>query len=172
MEYAEITSAVAAALSRRDERRDLLAARIRELAEPALEAARKRRVELGEAGTLEYRRPSADCSQWANRVDCPDRVGEPVLMLVVDEGDPGAPCYTARSLGEPPSLSFWDGSNMQHQRGPTRDHLTGRTLRPATVAQLRAVAAVLPAALATLLADARASAESQAAEADQARAAL
>lgn len=160
MNIADITAAVTAALETRDRRRDALAKRIEALVEPALAAARVRRLELGEAGSIEYRRPMADCSQWANRTDYPDRVGTPYLALVLGED--------VRALASIPDVGFWDGSNMHHQQTPTRDRRTGRRVRLATVAQLRAVASALPSAMADLLATTAETAKADAAAADAA----
>lgn len=155
-----IIDAVKQALSHRDSRRDILAERIADLAADALSATRKSSLDLGATGRLEYRNPAADCSQWSNRVDHPGHIGRAVLMLCVGED--------VRSLGQPPDLGFHDGRNMQAQQGPTRDAKTGRVLRPATVAQLKAVAVVLPAALAALLKAEQERAEDEVKVADEA----
>ena len=165
----EITGAVRVALSRRDERRDILARKIANLAGSVLDAARRRRIELGEAGILEYRTPIGNCSQWGNRMDYPDHAGEPVLMLVLPDPHRSP---EVRTLGEPPDVGFHDGRNLQAQQGPTRDHDTDQVLRPATVAQLKVVATVLPAALAELLTARVADAKQQVTDADEAMAAL
>jgi hypothetical protein len=160
-----ICEAVREALTRRDSRRDLLAETIRRLAEEALYATRRRRVDLGSAGVLEYRVPMADHSEWSSRIDFPAARGEPALMLVV--------AGEIRSLGPPPGLTFRDARGVrQPQRGPTRDATTGRALRPATVTQLRAVARALPEALAALLAGRLDEAEAGVREADAASASL
>ena len=159
-----IIQAVRESLSRRDSRRDVLAAKIREMTEAALEAARRCALELSEVGRLEYRALRADCSQWSNQLDYPAHTGDPVLVLAISA--------EIRALGPVPDQGFWDGSNLQSQRGEVRDDDLGTIVRPATVAQLRAVAAALPAALAALLSERQAEAESQATEADVAAALL
>ena len=162
-DYDSICSAVREALTQRDSRRNVLARRIEELAAKGLSVARSKRLDLGEAGILEYRVPVADCSQWANRMDCPDHRGDSYLALY---------CGTVRSLGPVPDVGFFDGSNMQHQQGPTRDLDTGERVRPATVKMLRDVARALPTALAALLAETQGRAERQASAADTALAEL
>lgn len=158
-----INRAVRDALAKRDDRRDALATRILDIVEPALDAARKRALDLGEI-RLEYRRPAGDCSQWSNRMDYPGHKGDPELMLLVGDD--------VRSFGTPTDVGFHDGRNWQIQKGPTRDAKTGQRLRPATVAQLRAVAAALPAALTALLVEVREEAEAEAKAAEEAAARL
>lgn len=163
-----ITQTVREALSHRDSRRDALAERIRSLAEQAMCAARVRSINLPDpdgdqtrvTGTIEYRTPVGDCSQWSDRMDHPGHRGEPCLMFAPS----GAPGW--RSLGPVPDVSYFDGSNMQHQHGPTRERKTDLRIRPATVAQLRTVARVLPGVLAELLAETHDRADRESAEAD------
>lgn len=163
--YEELCKAVEECLSRRDSRRDLLAAKIRAIAEQACCSARLRKLDCGEAGVLEYRTPAADCSQWSNRIDYPNHCGEDVMMLRLGS-------QTIRSLGTPPDCGFFDGRNVQHQRGPTRDAQTGQRIRPATVAQLRSVARDLPVVVAGVLAAAQQQAEEEARQAEETIAAL
>lgn len=160
--FDEITQAVRDAIARRDSRRDVLAERLRSLAEDALDAARERQLDLGEAGMLKYRTPVADCSQWSNRIDSPSHEDEPRLLL-----RPPGEGENWRSFGNL-DLGYFDGSNMQHQVGPAWERESGRRIRPATVAQLRAVARHLPTELGRLLDAARSRAEREAAEADAA----
>lgn len=183
MEYDTICEAVRESLCRRDERRLVLARQILELVTPALEAARQRGLrlydsdgadeaarlkdvavlgELRQVGTLEYRTPEGDCSQWANRMDHPSHRGEPFLAYAQRGQD------RWHALDELPDVSFWDGHNWQHQHGRARDSRTGRALKLATVAQLREIARALPGSLARLLSDAQEAAERETLEAEQA----
>lgn len=165
-----ITQAVREALSHRDSRRDALAERIRSLAEQAMSAARVRSIDLPdpdgdrtrETGTIEYRTPVGDCSQWSNRIDHPGHRGEPCLMFDAF-GEAGW-----RSLGPVPDVGFFDGRNIQYQHGPSRERETNVRILPATVGQLRTVARVLPCVLAELLVEALDRADRESAEADSA----
>jgi hypothetical protein len=159
MTYDKILTATREALSRRDSRRDVLAQRIHDLASAALDAARATEIRLTEDGSevLRLAPVSAACSQWANGHDTRTRT-EDRLVLVTDS--------ETRSLCEI-DLSYHDGRNYQSQYGHVRD-CDGHVVRPATVAQLRAVARALPAAIASLLVIAHDAAVSEAAEADAA----
>jgi hypothetical protein len=159
-----IVRAVRDALAHRDSRRDELGRRIAAIAEPAMRAARVKRLEISPTERLEYRTPVGDCSQWSNRMDYPDRSGDAYLALVVAD--------RVRSLGPVPDVSFFDGHNRQDQQGPTRDLSTGARVRPAAVAELKSVARALPGVVADLLESTRLAAEREAVDADQALAEL
>jgi len=163
-QYDQILSSVRESLATRDARRDALAMSSHDVDAGALGSAGAWVLDLGDVGRLEYRVPVGDCSQWADRIDHPRHRGDPHLALVSGG--------TVRSLGDPPDVGYFDGANMQHQHGPTRDETTGERVRPATVAQLRAVARVLPAAVAELLASRMERAQRQAEDADAALAKL
>ena len=158
--YDQIIQATREALSRRDSRRDILAAQIHGIASAALDAARVPVIDMPGAGTLRYEEVSATCSQWANQKG-PEHTEEHLVLVAGGE---------TRSIG-PLDLGYYDGANTHWQTGPTRDS-DGDEIRPATVAQLRAVARELPAAVATLLAQAQATAEAEAAEAEEVAAEL
>lgn len=154
MNFSDMIQATKQALSQRDSRRDVLAAKIQTLATEALDAARAKRIDLGDAGTIERRTLTATCSQWADgSYSCTGTESHVVLIVGgetkwLTEGD----------------LGYFDGRNMQHQRGPARDG--GRTVRRATVAQLRDAATALPEAIARLLSETQAQATEQTVVAD------
>ena len=157
MTYAEIITATTDALARRDSRRDVLAARITEIADSARDAARIREL-VGPGWRIETRALGAQCGQWGNGAD--DSWHEEAHTVLVVEAE-------ARTLGPVPDVGWHDGHNMRHQHGPTKDATTRTVVRPATVAQLRAVARELPGVVAHALAAAteRAELERQAADA-------
>jgi hypothetical protein len=169
MTYDEIINATKASLDRRDSRRNELAAKIEKVADAALDAARKTTIDLGGAGKIGRRRLYATCSQWANGAYAKqnDEVCTVLLTGVLTD----APSGRVRSLSLV-DLSFFDGHNQQHQQGRACDDKTNTEVYPATVAELRAAAKALPAAVAALLTAAQEKAESEAAEADEAAAGL
>lgn len=156
MNFDEICKATEAALSQRDSRRNVLAGKIREIAHCAMRAADADEL-CGDSWTIERRTATATCSQWADGSYARTGREDYTALVLRDE---------IRSLGPAPDCSFFDGNNMQHQQHAACDG--DYTIRPATVAQLRAVARELPELVAELLAATTARAEREAIEADAA----
>ena len=160
-----ILTATTKALTHRDSRRDVLAARIKQISELAMEVARVESLDLGDAGELRWRTPSAFVSQWANGYAVFEHEGDEYLALITCAGE-------IRALGPVPSCSYFDGKNLQHQWGHTHDVETGQRVRAATVSQLKAVAKALPAAIAELLSTCQEQARAESATADEAASSL
>lgn len=156
--FDQICKSVTESLSRRDSRRDILVGRIREISLAALEAARAKKVDCSDAGTLEVRKLRALCSQWGDHSDARETRGDHLVLVLAGGNE-------VRALGMVPDLATWDGHNWQRAYGAVRDDLTDHVVRPATVAQLRAVARNLPAVVARILGEAKARAETEAVEA-------
>jgi hypothetical protein len=158
MQFDEIIKATKEALDRRDSRRDMLATKIAEIADAAIDAARVTGIDLGDGSRIARRRLRATCSQWANGYDEHDN--HDVRTVLFHPGE----CLTRQIVVK--GLGYFDGRNYQHQRGKTRDEATGDVAKPATVAELRAVARALPGAVAKLLSEAQAEAAAETSEAD------
>jgi hypothetical protein len=92
-----------------------------------------------------------------------------MVTLITRRLQTGADLALARSFGRV-DLGFWDGHNMQHQRGPARYGSTA--VRPAPVSMLRAIAAELPSVAARLHAARQATCALETEQAGEALAAL
>lgn len=154
--FEEIVQATKKALERRDSRRDILAGRLETMIDDAADAARCRTIDVPDMGTVEIRDTAALCSQWSNGGGAWHLEKNWVLCL---------PGKAPRSFGKI-DLSWHDGHDLQYQRGSARDGEGGPVVRPATVAQLRALALALPEVLARLLSETRTRADAETATAD------
>ena len=152
MELGQIVAAVRVAIDERDSTRDALGERIRLACEQVLEVCGGE-IRCGDA-VIALREVSGYCSQGEGWGGC--LRSERVVVLEIGAG--------TRSLGATPDLGYHDGHNRLSQQGATKD-AAGLRVRPATVAQLRALAAGLPSVLAGMLAARRAQVEAEAAAA-------
>ena len=163
MTYEQIVQTVRESLSRRDARRDVLAAKIRDIAVAAMSAARVTEIRCASGHTLALETASATCSQWA---DGSYAVTGRAKVLVLNRS--GAVGTDPTERGD--AAGYFDGHNRQRQVGALR--VGDVVLHHPTVANLRAVARDLPSAVAQLLTAATERAATEAREAEEAAAQL
>jgi len=155
-DFKEILAATREALAVADRRRGALAARIGEVAHGALLASRAAEIPLAGGGALEFRAVRGRVSPWSDGSRAITATAGGVLVW-------RSP--TELRLIEEQSMSRIIDGNMHWDVGPVRDAGSGLVLRPATVAQLRAIARDLPAAVAAVLSAAASSAAAESADA-------
>lgn len=160
--YEEMVKGVRGALERRDSRRDVLAARVLDMIVDAAGAVRVRRVDCGEGGVVAMERVEAQCCQGGLNSGWPILTQTERHWVLLGAGDDAG----VRSFGSL-DLTYHDGHNLQVARTSPRLAGDGAQVRPATVAQLRALARALPEVLARLLSEAQATATAETAAADE-----